>query len=625
MHRQHLSIRVLLISLAASVSSAIFSTAALGQAGLRQTLEKMDIDQDGQIDPDEITSLSRPYLERITKARRMSLDRPNDIDKIQEAARIYFALQNGASGERIELETQGSIKTLMPDDNDTLVPEFGLGEVKYRYTQEDLDETERSMSRYDRNNDGYIDRKEAQRGRWSHRDPFSVDFDNDNRLSRMELTQRYARRRMLDGTKGELIQKARRVGNGIESSDPKRADRRDESQWWRQGGNSFWLTATMMGRFDLNKNGRLEQEEQQTLGMPIAQIDTDRNSEITRDEMHAYLSRLQDEIGDETKGMPGWFFERDLNADRQVSMVEFTEEWTDEKVEEFERLDSNGDGLITSIEMVNSKAMVGGSYANRNAEVLAPGRTVISEIDVADDFLIGDLNVQLSITHSNDSNLDAYLTAPDGQRIELFTEVGGRDDNFEDTIFDDQAEKPITKSRAPFKGSYLPEGLLKREASLSSFNGKNIKGVWQLVVRGTRSERFGMLHHWNLMVRPIEETPGQSREPAEPQQEKPASAESLTSQVEQQQSFEPAMVRSQSSQQEPSFQPPAEAPKVDYAKLDQRIKGAVTSGRLTQEKADEIWRGIKAKAELQAEDVRGKAKEIRKRDLREFKELRRKE
>ena len=40
---------------------------------------------------------------------------------------------------------------------------------------------------------------------------------------------------------------------------------------------------------------------------------------------------------------------------------------------------------------------------------------------------------------------------------------------------------------------------------MSHFNGKSVKGVWQLVIRGTRNERFGMLHHWGLFVRPIED------------------------------------------------------------------------------------------------------------------------
>ena len=121
----------------------------------------------------------------------------------------------------------------------------------------------------------------------------------------------------------------------------------------------------------------------------------------------------------------------------------------------------------------------------------------------------------LSITHSHTSYLDAYLTGPDGQRIELFTEVGGNDDHFDGTIFDDQSQTPITKARPPFQGSFIPEGALKRQPSLGSFNGKSVKGVWQLVVRGSRSERWGMLHSWELIVTPVDNMMDPENESAE--------------------------------------------------------------------------------------------------------------
>jgi hypothetical protein len=112
------------------------------------------------------------------------------------------------------------------------------------------------------------------------------------------------------------------------------------------------------------------------------------------------------------------------------------------------------------------------------------------------------------------------LTGPDGQRIELFTEIGGSDDHFEETVFDDQSKFPITKARAPFQGTFTPEALLKRQPSLSHFNGKSVKGVWQLVIRASRSERFGMLHRWSLIVTPMD----QMLEAAAPDQDGPQQA-----------------------------------------------------------------------------------------------------
>ncbi len=103
---------------------------------------------------------------------------------------------------------ESSVKTFGPDPDRPLVPEFGLAEVKYPYTQADLDEADQTLRRSDRNRDGYIDRAEARRAKWTHRDPFAEDYDGDNRLSRLELGQRYARRRLLDDAADDLIPKA---------------------------------------------------------------------------------------------------------------------------------------------------------------------------------------------------------------------------------------------------------------------------------------------------------------------------------------------------------------------------------------------------------------------------------
>jgi hypothetical protein len=56
---------------------------------------------------------------------------------------------------------------------------------------------------------------------------------------------------------------------------------------------------------------------------------------------------------------------------------------------------------------------------------------------------------------------------------------------------------------------------LKKQPSLSSFNGKSVKGVWQLVVRGSRSERWGMLHSWELIVTPVDDMMDPENESAE--------------------------------------------------------------------------------------------------------------
>ena len=518
------------LAMAVLLGNGALAHRALAQPGLRDTLREMDRNRNGQLDPEEVSPLARPYLERITRERHMSLDRPNSIEKILDAARIYFALRNGVSGKDVRPQGEDTVLPFGPREDEPLVPEFGLGVVKYPYIKADRDLATTIMRRYDRSGDGHINREEASRNRWTHRDPFLDDLDKDGRLSVLELTQRYARRRLLDGSAGEMFQRARRTGNGVRAGasrygsqdgghEREAAKRREFSQWWSKGGSGNWLTASVLSRFDANRNGRLETGEANDLGVPVGQVDLNRDGELTRDELHAYLSNLQDQAGDVTSGLPGWFFELDSNRDQQVSMAEFASEWTEEKFREFRLFDANGDGLLTATETLQSKALSGGSYSNRNAEVLPPHKTIISEIEITDEHLIGDLNVELSITHSSVGFLDGYLTGPDGTRVELFTGVGGTGDHFDRTIFDDQSRTSITKTKPPYRGEFQPEALLKKQPSLSHFNGKGVKGVWQLVIRGTRNTRFGMLHSWGLIIRPAEDGPGPLTAP--PTEEQP--------------------------------------------------------------------------------------------------------
>jgi subtilisin-like proprotein convertase family protein len=125
-----------------------------------------------------------------------------------------------------------------------------------------------------------------------------------------------------------------------------------------------------------------------------------------------------------------------------------------------------------------------------------PGKgTETSTLTIADAGPIVDLNVKLNITHPYDADLDVFLIAPDGTRVELFTDVGGDSANFEDTILDDEAPESITDGTGPFAGSYRPEG------RLADFKTKDLAGTWTLEVTDDWSiSRAGTLNSWSLIV-----------------------------------------------------------------------------------------------------------------------------
>ena len=109
-----------------------------------------------------------------------------------------------------------------------------------------------------------------------------------------------------------------------------------------------------------------------------------------------------------------------------------------------------------------------------------------------DTFLITDLNVKLDITQARDSDLVVFLIAPDGTRIQLFSNVGGTGKNFTSTVLDDQATTAITGGAAPFTGTFKPMG------SLAAANTKSMAGVWTLEVTDGIKGQTGKLNSWSL-------------------------------------------------------------------------------------------------------------------------------
>jgi subtilisin-like proprotein convertase family protein len=133
-------------------------------------------------------------------------------------------------------------------------------------------------------------------------------------------------------------------------------------------------------------------------------------------------------------------------------------------------------------------------HESSTSETIPDEGTMTSTLVIDDNGMIEDLNVKVNISHDWDSELDVYLIAPDNTRIELFTDVGGSQDDFNDTILDDQALQSITEGSAPFTGSYCPE------ESLDALIGKDINGSWTLEVTDDSWFGSGTLNCWSLTI-----------------------------------------------------------------------------------------------------------------------------
>ncbi|HBJ34183.1 MAG TPA: calcium sensor EFh [Planctomycetaceae bacterium] len=493
--------------------ASVWAIGLLGSAQAQsEWVRRLDANNNGYIEPNELSDRSRAFFDRFARDAGIDLNRTNSIARLEEAARRFFDSRKTDSSTAIGTpQVTSSIKGFEPDEGRFVVPEFGSPQVRFPYTKSHLSSAQELLTRYDRNRDGVLTFDEIESSRWRGPSPQDCDLDRDGKLTLVELAQRYSRREALDKQEEILKRFAASQNQAAVSASATSMRGSDDRGSYERGPRgssqadrgSRALAYSIIERFDSNKNGTLEPREMASVGIDIAKTDFNRDGRVDRNELGDYLFQEMEREGNDLSDLlPTWFFERDSNDDGQIEMAEFTDQWDAGKADEFAVYDSNGDGIITPDEILSSKQVMGGNYANQEAKVLLPRSVVVSEIQVGESVVIGDLNVQLSITHSFAEQLDGFLISPDGQRIELFAGVGGSDDHFDRTVFDDEAPINITRSRPPFRGNFQPGAVVKRQPSLSSFKGKNLQGVWQLMIRSSRSDRSGVLHDWALIVKP---------------------------------------------------------------------------------------------------------------------------
>jgi subtilisin-like proprotein convertase family protein len=116
------------------------------------------------------------------------------------------------------------------------------------------------------------------------------------------------------------------------------------------------------------------------------------------------------------------------------------------------------------------------------------------EITSLSGLLIGDIVVTVDVAHTWDDDLTIVLISPDGHRVVLADRVGGDQNDFNNTIFDDGAESSITVASAPFRGRFQPV------EPLSAFENKLANGIWTLEVEDRANKDGGELKSWSVHV-----------------------------------------------------------------------------------------------------------------------------
>lgn len=259
----------------------------------------------------------------------------------------------------------------------------------------------------------------------------------------------------------------------------------------------------LVARYDKNSSGRLERDEWQRIDGSFERADANGDEIVDIQEINRWFMSQKTEQPSESSD---WFVKKDTNRDRQIDMAEYASEWTAELLKEFRQYDRNGDGLITAAERAVPLKAQGRRFESKSSVVIQPGVDATGSIEIDEDFVIADIDLQLSISHSAPLQLDAILVSPAGRRIKLFRGEGKswQGQVFRKTLFDNEATSPIGAATAPATASWVrSEGADSPEKSgLGSFYGHRSRGVWRLIISGERNYQTGLLDNWALVLEP---------------------------------------------------------------------------------------------------------------------------
>ena len=149
------------------------------------------------------------------------------------------------------------------------------------------------------------------------------------------------------------------------------------------------------------------------------------------------------------------------------------------------------------------------SFSNTSSLAVMSQDTAYSTINVASPLYAFELHSVVidSLYHVFNSDLDIYLIAPNGSRIELTSDNGTNSDNYIATRFIPTAPVSIISGFGPFTGDYLPE------QSFSMLSG-SANGTWTLEVIDDSPGDDGTLKGWTINMKTPNAIVGYSWSPA---------------------------------------------------------------------------------------------------------------
>lgn len=127
---------------------------------------------------------------------------------------------------------------------------------------------------------------------------------------------------------------------------------------------------------------------------------------------------------------------------------------------------------------------------------LTPGATIDIPATLTDNFVVQGATVQLNVTHGYTPALEAFLIAPDGTQVRLFTRPGDAaaapgslsNSNLTNTILSDTATTSIQDATAPFQSTFAPQQALSTLRGVSSVFGGDGKWTLRIINHTTKPD-----------------------------------------------------------------------------------------------------------------------------------------
>ena len=337
-------------------------------------LSRLDQNGNGVLDPDEQQGPAQFLIQRLQSTdSSISPGKPIPLSKVTEA---FEKMRGGAGAPGGDRGDRGGRADRGQSNRDAdealmaelLVPGFGNDDalpllmgfgataelLSVEVTEADRVEATQRMAMFDRDKNGFIEKGELS-SRLSG-NPLDFDRNRDGRLSLDELAVRYARRREGAADAQSAREKQKKRGREEKKRDSEAPDVFDGRQSYR-----------------------------------------------------SMAARKAPE------GVPGFISERDKNGDGQVTMAEFSDDWTEDAVKQFFDSDFNRDGVITAEEALRSveEGPASQIMAKSNGGAQTPAADTTSSAAPAASGPIDQKYLDLAkrIIDRRDQNKDGALTA----------------------------------------------------------------------------------------------------------------------------------------------------------------------------------------------------------------------